>query len=51
MFEIRVLRRIFGPKRDKVTGEWKKLHNEEFNPAPVPWGQNDPSPNLTHVFV
>ena len=28
MFENRVLRRIFGPKRDKVTGEWRKLHNE-----------------------
>jgi hypothetical protein len=27
----RVLRRIFGPKRDKVTGEWKRLHNEELN--------------------
>jgi hypothetical protein len=26
-----LLRRIFGPKRDKVTGEWKKLHNEELN--------------------
>jgi hypothetical protein len=26
-----VLRRIFGPKRDEVTGEWIKLHNEEFN--------------------
>ena len=31
IFEIRVLRRIFGPKRDKVTGEWRKLHNEELN--------------------
>jgi hypothetical protein len=30
MFENRVLRRIFGPKRDEVTGEWKKLHNEEL---------------------
>jgi hypothetical protein len=29
-FENRVLRRIFGPKRDEVTGEWKKLHNEEL---------------------
>jgi hypothetical protein len=28
MFENRVLRRIFGPKRDEVTGEWRKLHNE-----------------------
>ena len=30
-FENRVLRRIFRPKRDKVTGEWRKLHNEEPN--------------------
>ena len=28
MFENRVLRRVFGPKRDEVTGEWRKLHNE-----------------------
>jgi len=27
---IRVLRRIFGPKRDEVRGEWRKLHNEEL---------------------
>jgi hypothetical protein len=31
VFENRVLRRIFGPKRDEVIGEWRKLHNEEFN--------------------
>jgi hypothetical protein len=31
VFENRVLRRIFGPKRDEVTGEWRKLLNEEFN--------------------
>ena len=31
MFENRVLRRIFWPKRDEVTGEWRKLHNEELN--------------------
>jgi hypothetical protein len=31
VFEIRVLRRTFGPRRDKVIGEWKKLHNEEFH--------------------
>jgi hypothetical protein len=30
MFENRVLRRIFGPKKDEVTGEWRKLHNEEL---------------------
>jgi hypothetical protein len=29
VFENRMLRRIFGPKRDEVTGEWRKLHNEE----------------------
>jgi len=31
VFENRVLRRIFVPKRDKVTGEWRILHNEELN--------------------
>jgi hypothetical protein len=31
MFENRVLRRIFVRKRDEVTGEWRKLHNEELN--------------------
>jgi hypothetical protein len=31
VFENGVLRRIFGPKRDEVTGEWKKLRNEELN--------------------
>jgi hypothetical protein len=31
LFVNRVLRRVFGPKRDEVTGEWKKLHNEELN--------------------
>jgi hypothetical protein len=30
VFENRVLRRIFGPKRDDVTREWRKLHNEEL---------------------
>jgi hypothetical protein len=30
VFENRVLRRIFGPKRDEVTGEWRKLHNVEL---------------------
>jgi len=28
VFENRVLRRVFGPKRDELTGEWRKLHNE-----------------------
>jgi hypothetical protein len=31
VFENRVLRRVFGPKRDVVTGEWRKLHNEELS--------------------
>jgi len=31
VFENTVLRRIFGPRRDEVTGEWRRLHNEELN--------------------
>jgi hypothetical protein len=31
LFENRALIRMFGPKRDEVTGEWKKLHNEELH--------------------
>jgi hypothetical protein len=31
VFKNRVLRRIFGPKRDEVTGEWRKLHNEQLH--------------------
>jgi hypothetical protein len=31
VFENRVLRRIFRPKRDDVTGDWRKLHNEELH--------------------
>jgi hypothetical protein len=37
VFENRVLRRIFGPKRDEVAGEWRKLHNEglrDLNSSP-----------------
>ena len=30
MFENRVLKRIFGPSRDEVTGEWRRVHNEEL---------------------
>jgi hypothetical protein len=30
VFENRVLRKIFGPKRDEVTGEWRRLHNDEL---------------------
>jgi hypothetical protein len=43
MFENRVLRRILGPKRDEVTGGWRKLHNEEL--------QNlYSSPNIIRMF-
>jgi hypothetical protein len=31
VFENRVVRRIFGPKRDEVTGDWRKMHNEELH--------------------
>jgi len=31
VFEYMVLRRIFGPRRDEVTGKWRRLHNEELN--------------------
>jgi hypothetical protein len=31
VFENRVLRRIFGPRRDEVAGEWRKLHNQELH--------------------
>jgi hypothetical protein len=31
VFESRVLMKVFGPKRDEVTGEWRKLHNEELS--------------------
>jgi len=31
VFENRMLRRVFGPKRDEVTGEWRKLHNKELS--------------------
>ena len=43
MFENRVLRRIFGPRRDGVTGEWKKLHYEELNDLYC-------SPNIARVI-
>jgi hypothetical protein len=42
VFENRVLRRIFPPKRDEVTGEWRKLHNDELN---------DPYSSPTSVWV
>ena len=43
VFENRVLRRIFGPKRAEVTGEWRKLHHEELN-------ETYSSPNIFRVI-
>jgi hypothetical protein len=43
VFENRVLRRIFGPKRDEVTGGWRKLHNEELRGL-------YPSPSIVRVI-
>ena len=43
MFENRVLRRIFGPKKDGVRGQWRKLHNEELNDLYC-------SPNIVRVI-
>ena len=43
MFENRVLRRIFGSKRDEVTGEWRKIHSEELNDLYC-------SPNIVRVI-
>jgi len=43
VFENMVLRRIFGPRRDEVTGEWRRLHNEELN-------DRYSSPNIVRVI-
>jgi len=43
VFENRMLRKIFGPERDEVTGEWRKLHIEELNDL-------CPSPNIVRVI-
>ena len=44
VLENRVLRRIFGPKSDEVTEEWRKLHNEELNDLYY-------SPNIVWVII
>jgi hypothetical protein len=44
VFENKVLRRIFGPKRDEVTGGWRKLHNEELRDLHSP-------PNIIRIFL
>jgi hypothetical protein len=43
VFENKVLRRIFGPRRDEITGDWRRLHNEELNNL-------YPSPNIVRVI-
>ena len=43
VFGNRFMRRVFGPKRDDVTGEWRKLHNEELNDLYC-------SPNIVRVI-
>ena len=43
VFENMVLRRIFGPRRDEVTGKWRRLHNEEVNDLYC-------SPNIVRVI-
>ena len=44
MFESRVLKKIFGPKRDEVTGQWRRLHNEKLYDI-------YPSPNIIWVIT
>ena len=43
VFENKVLRRIYGPRRDEVTGDWRRLHNEELNDLYC-------SPNIVRVI-
>jgi hypothetical protein len=64
VFENRVLRRIFGPKRDEVTGDWRKLHNEElhnlyFSPSIIRmiklgsmrWARHEEKRNACRILV
>ena len=44
VFENKVSRRIFGPRRDEVTGDWRRLHNEELNDLYS-------SPNIVRVIT
>jgi hypothetical protein len=51
VFEKRVLRRVFGDKRDEVTGEWTKLHNEEVHePYCSPVHEPYCSPDIIRVI-
>ena len=44
IFENRILRKISGPKRDRVTGEWRRLHNDKLNDLYL-------SPNINQVII
>jgi hypothetical protein len=54
VFENKVLRRIFGPKRDEVTREWRKWHSEElhslYSPPNISLGRSNQENELGRVF-